>query len=194
MPFMLRIALTLFIVLSVAAASCTDRRPDPHALVAEAGDLDTLFMRLKETPDAHEAEMIEVAILHAWAESGQEDVDALMLEGLRALHSANLPVAEALFDEVVRAAPHFAEGWNMRAMVHWLKDDYGLAVGDIRHVLLLEPRHFGALNLLGRIFSELGDNGLALKVLEKAVEINPHLEDAQEQIETLREQVAGVPI
>jgi tetratricopeptide (TPR) repeat protein len=198
MPSMLRLALALFVTLSLTAASCTDEAADPHHGIIKASisesDLDVLFKRLRETRDASEAEMIEVAILHAWAESGQADVDALMLEGLKALHDTEVEVAEAMFDEVVRMAPQFAEGWNMRATVRWLKDDYRAAIEDIRHVLVLEPRHFAALNLLGRIFSELGREQLALRVFEKALEINPHLEDAQEQMEGLREQVAGLPI
>lgn len=198
MPSMLRLALALFVALSLTAASCTDEAVDPHHGLIKASvsdeDMDTLFKRLRETKDASEAEMIEVAILHAWAESGQADVDALMIEGLRALHKTDVEIAEAMFDEVVRMAPGFAEGWNMRATVRWLKDDYGAAIDDIRHVLLLEPRHFAALNLLGRIFSELGRGELALKVFEKALEINPHLEDAQEQMHGLQEQVAGLPL
>src|SRR5690606_9778975 len=198
MRFMLRLALALFVALSLTAASCTDEAVDPHHGIIKASisdkDLDTLFNRLRETRDASEAEMIEVAILHAWAESGQADVDALMIEGLKALHETEVEVAEAMFDEVVRMAPHFAEGWNMRATVRWLKDDYGPAIDDLRHVLILEPRHFAALNLLGRIFSELGREQLALRVFEKALEINPHLEDAQEQIQGLQRQVAGLPI
>lgn len=195
---MSRLALALLVALSLTAASCTDERFDSHRDIIKASvadkDIDALFSRLRETKDSSEAEMIEVAILHAWAESGQADIDALMLEGLQALHQTEVEIAEAMFDEVIRLDPQFAEGWNMRATVHWLRDDYRLAIDDIRHVLVLEPRHFSALNLLGRIFAELGQDQLALQVFEKALEINPHLQDAQEHIEGLREQVAGLPI
>ncbi len=185
--------MALLIVLSVAAPSCSERSPDDIGHAGHA-DLDKLFERLQTTSNAEEAEMIEVAIIHAWSESGREEVDRLMLQGLQAIHANDVDGAIRAFDQVVSLAPHFAEGWNMRALVHWLQDEYGPAVSDLRNVLSLEPRHFGALNLLGRIFHEVGDDQTAVRVFEKVLEINPHLEEAQRRMEELREQVAGLPV
>lgn len=185
--------MALFVMLTVAGASCTDRRSQDQATPVNAS-LDDLFVRLKSTSDAQEAKMIEVAILHAWSTSGKKDVDMLMHEGLKAIHDVEIEAAQAAFDEVVQRAPDFPEGWNMRATVYWLQDAYGPAVNDIHRALALEPRHFGALSLLGRIFVETGNKQTAVKVFEEALKINPYLDEAQEQIDELRDQVAGVPI
>lgn len=156
-------------------------------------DLDALFARLKATPSDEEAQIIEVAIFHQWSESGSPQVDALILQGAEAVNDGDYDLALAVFDRVVQLNPNFAEGWNMRATVHFLREDYGAAIADIQRVLILEPRHFGALAGLGRIFLELDEERAALSAFEAALAINPHLESAREQVEQLRESLAGVP-
>lgn len=178
------------LTLALAVAACSD--PAPERLSTE--EVDRLFARLHATADAQEAKTIEVAILHAWAMSGRPEVDRLMMDGLRALHENQLDRAEAAFTDVIRIAPAYVEGWHLRATLHWMRDRYDPAVRDLRQALVLEPRHFRALNLLGRIFAEVGQQRTALRVLEKALEINPHLEEAQKQIEELRPRLAGLPI
>lgn len=189
---MLRIVLALLIALSLAGASCSER--PPPQMTNAAADMDQLFQRLQNAAGPHEAQMIEAAILAGWSSSGDAQVDELMLAGIEAVNGADVDAALAAFDQVVRRAPRFAEGWNMRATVHWLNDDYAPAVTDLWHVLVLEPRHYVALNLLGRIFVETGDPQTAVQVFEEALKINPYLEDALRQIEELSDEVAGVPI
>ncbi len=184
--------MALLMALSVAGASCSERPPRQEAHAA--ADMDQLFQRLQSAGDPHEAQMIEAAILAGWSSSGDVQVDELMLEGIEAVNEADIDAALAAFDQVVRRAPRFAEGWNMRAMVYWLRDDYEPAVADLSHVLMIEPRHYVALNLLGRIFVETGDPRTAVRVFEEALKINPYLEDALLQVEELRDEVAGLPI
>lgn len=183
-----RIFLALAVALGVASA-CTELGP----LSGEA-DLDGLFDRLKTAHSAEEAERIEVAILSVLSESGQDEVDSLTVHGLSALNEGDLDLALRMFNQVVARAPHFAEGWNLRATVYWMRDENRRAIADLRNVLVLEPRHFAAMTLLGRILVELGQPQAAMVILEHALKINPHLDDARSEIEMLRDQIAGVPI
>jgi Flp pilus assembly protein TadD len=86
------------------------------------------------------------------------------------------------------------EAWNRRATVHYLKQDYGHALADLRQVLAREPRHFGALSGLGLILQDIGDDKHALQAYRKALEIDPHLENIPEVVKTLSEKVEGRPI
>lgn len=174
------------------SVSCSTELPAP-APRAEV-TLDPLFDRLRATPSAHEAQMLEVAIRHAWSRSGEGTVDALMGRAVEAIHAGQYETALDTLDRVVRTAPRWAEGWNLRATVHYLREDYAEAVVDIEHVLSLEPRHFGALAGLGRIFLELEDKEAALQAFEAALSIHPHLEEIREEAETIREELAGTPI
>lgn len=191
MARMTRLLLAFAIIIAPLAA-CTEL-----ATIADRpsrAQLDGLFHQLKTAGSPEEAERIEVAILGVLGHSGLSEVDSLTIDGMNALNDGDLELALERFDQVVRRAPRFVEGWNLRATVFWMRDDYDRAIADLRHVLVLEPRHFGAMTLLGRIFADLEQPRAALVMLEKALQINPHLADARQQAALLRNQVAGVPI
>ena len=92
---------------------------------------------------------------------------------------------------MVTLAPGFAEGWNKRATIHYIRDNYARALRDIEQVLRLEPRHFEALAGLGVILEELGDKKGALEAYRKAVEIDPWLRNGRERIAPLELEVEG---
>src|SRR5450830_1302793 len=96
-----------------------------------------------------------------------------------------------LLDAVVKLRPDYVEGWNRRATLYYLKNDYAHSLEDIEQVLIREPRHFGALAGLGMIMQDLGDEKRALDAFRKALAINPHLEKVPELIKTLSEKVEG---
>lgn len=156
--------------------------------------LDELFARLRLAASGSEAEAIELAILQQWAASGRPEIDLLMSRGIEMAHSGDLDGALLTFDRVVKMAPDFAEGFNQRALVHAMRDEYGLALTDLRQVLLIEPRHFAALAGMGRIFLLYDRQQAALDAFEAALEIDPHLDAIREQAEQLRDQLAGEPI
>ncbi len=102
-----------------------------------------------------------------------------------------LPSALDDFSTAVAWAPDFAEAWHKRATVHFLMGNYPASIADLRRTLALEPRHFGALAGLGLIYLKLDDERAALKALEKALEINPHLPRTRQNVRELHERLDG---
>jgi tetratricopeptide (TPR) repeat protein len=157
--------------------------------VAWAGQGDArlpgLFEQLKTTRSPGEAEAIQQAIWTVWMESGNAEVNLLMLEGVDAMSQGELPRALDTFDKIVKAAPDFAEGWNKRATVEFLMDDYKASVADIEKTLALEPHHWGALSGLGQIYLALDNDEAALRAFKKALEINPHLTSVKAKVQEL---------
>ena len=151
--------------------------------------LSTLFERLSHAADAEEARLLEIEIWGIWTDSGREDVNALMKEGIEAMQLRNLDAALAAFNKVVKIAPDFAEGWNKRATVYYLQDNLADSVRDVQHTLALEPRHFGALSGLGLILMEVGDDTGALKVFEEVLKIHPNAPGARYHSEALRAKI-----
>ena len=104
---------------------------------------------------------------------------------------AKVDVALKLLDAVVKLRPDYVEGWNRRATLYYLKNDYAHSLDDIRQVLIREPRHFGALAGLGMIMQDIGEEKRALEAFRKALAVNPHLEKVPELVKSLTEKVEG---
>ena len=159
-----------------------DSRDDPR--------FDELFAILMATPDAELAARIEYRIWVIWHRSGDDRVDALMAAGLEAMAADDHDAALAIFDDMVRRAPEFPEGWNKRATVHYLRGDCDAALADIEHTLELEPRHFGALSGRGLVHLRQDRPREALAAFEAAIAIHPHLPGAARRIEELQARIA----
>jgi tetratricopeptide (TPR) repeat protein len=152
-----------------------------------------LFERLRATSSEAEAEAAQQQIWQIWIESDDTLANRLMQNGIQAMATRQHALALEYFDRLVERAPGFAEGWNKRATVHYLMDDYEASVLDIERTLELEPRHFGALSGLGMIYDAIGEPAAALRSFEAAVAINPHLDGTRQRIDALRRQLRGSP-
>ncbi len=183
------IKLLVAIGLSVVASCATTASRG-----ASQADLDSMFQRLRTTHDPAEAQMLEVAIRHVWSHSGRAGVDELMHHAATDIHDGDYDEALATLNDVISDDPEFAEGWNLRATVHFLRDEYPEAIADIHHVLTLEPRHFGALVGLGYVMLAMDEKRAALHAFEAALAINPHLDDVRDEADSLEDEVAGIPI
>lgn len=156
--------------------------------------LDFLFGALKAAPDEASAKHVEGRIWALWTATSSDTTILLMTRAKTALEKKEPEVALKLLDKVVRLKPDYVEGWNRRATLYYLQNDYAKSLADIREVLIREPRHFGALAGLGMIMQEFGDDKRALDAFRKALEINPHLDKLPDMIKTLTEKVEGRPI
>jgi tetratricopeptide (TPR) repeat protein len=156
--------------------------------------LDFLFGALKAAPDQASAKHVEGRIWALWTQTSSDTTMLLMTRAKTAIEKKQVDVALKLLDKVVRLKPEYVEGWNRRATLYYLQNDYAKSLADIREVLKREPRHFGALAGLGMIMQEVGDDKRALDAFRKALEINPHLEKLPDTVKSLTEKVEGRPI
>ena len=151
--------------------------------------LDGLFADLRTVTDGEVARGLETQIWMIWMRSGDEEVNRLLEAGTLAMQASQYDAALAAFNRVVEKAPGFAEGWNKRATVFYLMGNYPAALADIDRTLKLEPRHFGALSGLGLVEVQLDKPEQALDAFEKALAIDPHLDEARSNAEQLRQQI-----
>ncbi|WP_417694263.1 tetratricopeptide repeat protein [Roseibium sp.] len=161
---------------------------------AETDRLDGLFAELAVAEGKTQARIRAHRIQVLWLKSGSDTVDLLMRRAAIALQQEDLILAQDLLDVVVTLAPEFAEGWNRRATVFYMKSDFSKSLADIERTLALEPRHWGALSGLGIIQRRLGQDKRALETFRRALSIHPGLENASEAIETLEKDAAGEAI
>lgn len=152
--------------------------------------LDGLFADLARQ-DNDQWETVQGEIWRTWSRSGSASMDLLLRRANEAADAGDFDGALLFLDDLVRLAPDFAEGWNKRATVHFLRGDYGASVADIERTLMLEPRHFGALSGLAIILDRTGQKEGALRAWRRALEIHPHLEGATDAVERLSPEVEG---
>jgi tetratricopeptide (TPR) repeat protein len=153
--------------------------------------LDELFSRLKLEADAQKARFIERAIWNRWTQSGSETIDLLMNWSATAMKEKKWSAAFDLLDQVVVLAPHYAEGWNRRATLYFLRAQYGRSIHDIEQVLKLETRHFGAMAGLGNILQKLDNDKRALVMWKNVLEVYPANKNAQKSVKLLEEKLSG---
>nr|WP_307233549.1 hypothetical protein [Pararhizobium capsulatum] len=153
--------------------------------------LDTLFSELKHTGDADKAKEVADRIRLEWQDSGSASVNLLMQWAAKASESNKQTIALDLYDQAIALAPDYVEGWNQRATLHYLMGNYRKSMSDINHVLMLEPRHFGALAGMAAILTSSGKDELALRAWEQFLAVYPADRKAQEQFGEIEEKLAG---
>jgi tetratricopeptide (TPR) repeat protein len=153
--------------------------------------LDQLFADLKRERDADKAGSIANEIRTEWNDSGSATVNLLMQWADKAIEDKRNAAALDFIDQAIALKPGYAESWNRRATLNYANGSMRKSMSDIEHVLDIEPRHFGALSGMAAILSESGNDQLALKAWERFLEIYPANRNAQEQLNTLAEKLAG---
>ena len=153
--------------------------------------IDDLLSRLAQAKDQTEAEAVNGMLAHLWLQSGSDTADLLMARAMTAVGGKDNKTALALLDKIIVLQPGWAEAWNKRATVRYLEDDDAGSMEDISHVLVLEPRHFGALSGMGYILHRNGEDKAALTVLRKAASVNPQSPDVKGLIDELTPVIEG---
>ncbi|WP_252912061.1 tetratricopeptide repeat protein [Aliihoeflea aestuarii] len=173
------------------AGSQAARPVDEAQDAARDGALDTLFTELKRSGNEQAAARIAARIERQWTRSGSRSIDLMMQWSASAMQARKFDVALDFLDQVVTLSPDYAEGWNRRATVHFMMDNYAMSMADIDRTLRLEPRHFGALSGMARILERGGRKERALQAYERVLEVYPMMRSAQDKVGTLADELAG---
>lgn len=151
--------------------------------------LDKLFADLRRASNEAKARRITIQINRIWSQSGSATVDLLVQWANAAMLERRYASALDFLNEAIALDPDYAEAWNRRATVHFLRNDYAHAMHDIYRTLELEPRHYGALSGMAAILRARGLKEQAMKAYEKALTINPMMRDAQKNYIDLTEEL-----
>lgn len=153
----------------------------PVSAIADQNNpqLEYLFEELQQAQSNSETTEIQNKIWQIWLEAPDQISNDLLLQITQAMSVGQTEMALRLSNQLVDIAPEFAEGWNKRATLQYLKGNHGLSVADIKETLRLEPRHFGALSGLGLIFMSSGNYEAALDAFDRVLEISPASENAR---------------
>jgi tetratricopeptide (TPR) repeat protein len=165
----------------VAARRAAVRQLADSAVMA---DLPVLVRALRD-PDPVVRGFVESAMWSVWSRSGDETVDRLFAVGVEQMGQRQLEAAVETFSRIIQRRPEFAEGWNKRATVYFLLGDYRRSLADCDEVMARNPYHWGALSGYGMIYMQLDQPARAIDYLEKALAVNPNLDQVAQTIEVL---------
>ena len=132
--------------------------------------------------DAALAARAEARLWEIWCTSGIPEMNALLRQGIGAMERREFGEAEALFTRIIERAPDFAEGWNKRATVRYLAENYTGAISDCEETLARNPSHFGALSGQGLCHMALGEHREAAVLFRRALDVHPHLTAARHNL------------
>ena len=136
--------------------------------------LNQLFNELFKVNNYKDAIIIEKKIWSIWHEHPQniELTEKLKL-GSQLMNQGSYNYALKVFDNIIKTDPEWSEGWNKRATLLFLMNDLTGSLEDIKNVLIIEPRHFGALSGQARIFIKLQQYEEAINSLKKTLKFYP---------------------
>ena len=174
--------IAVLLAMSAAVPAAADQN-DPR--------LDSLFEALQKTSSEAEIQLLTSQIWDRWtAFENDSGTYLMMVTGMQLMNSGQLAQAEGVFTQIIAAQPDFAEAWNKRATVRFMRGDDDGSRQDIVEVIDREPRHFGALSGLGMIHLRNGNLQGALQAFEAALRVNPHLDMAETMITRLTRELA----
>ncbi|MCK0149775.1 tetratricopeptide repeat protein [Marivita sp. S6314] len=139
--------------------------------------MDRLYEQTQAAPDAMVARGYSNQMWELWLQAPDEPSQMMLDEGLRALRIGDFLRAQDRLNALVSYCPLFAEGYNQRAFLNYLRNDYDAALPDLNQALDLNPRHMGALTGKALTLIALQRNDEAQEVLKSAVALNPWISE-----------------
>ncbi|MFD0982785.1 tetratricopeptide repeat protein [Tropicimonas aquimaris] len=136
-----------------------------------------LMEAVREAPNAEEAQRLTNGLWEIWADAPDDHAQELLDEGIDRRAVFDLDKALAAFDALIAYCPEYAEGYNQRAFVLFIRQDYAPALIDLDRALERSPEHLGALTGRAMALMALGRNAEAIDDLEAALALNPWLKE-----------------
>ncbi|RLJ60532.1 hypothetical protein BCF46_0733 [Litoreibacter meonggei] len=165
----MRILCLLPLILPLTAFA--DCPPSPERSVRHA----ELMELVAEAPNEMVARGYTNELWGIWATAPDETAQEILDRGMNQRASYNFAGALKDFDTLIAYCPDYAEGYNQRAFVNFIRQDYKTALADLNRAVELTPDHIGAI--VGRALAliELGQVREGQIALRRALLLNPWL-------------------
>lgn len=154
----------------VLAEVCPDA-PD------HAGALTALIAEANAAPDEAAGRVVSAQMWELWLDAPDEAAQEALDRGMRQRAEFDFAGALDSFDRLVAYCPDYAEGYNQRAFVHFLRGNYATALIDLDAALAIVPDHVGAQSGRALTLMNMGQTDAARLQLLAALANNPWLSE-----------------
>lgn len=165
--------LKAFAFVVLASPGFADCPPAPDI----SGPLSSLIEQARAAPNDAAGRALSDKMWELWLQAPDTAAQAVLDRGLRARASYDFLGAIEAYTALIEYCPTYAEGFNQRAFIHFLRDDYGKALVDLEKALVLLPDHVGAQSGRALTLMNLGRLSEARVQLLEALENNPWLSE-----------------
>lgn len=145
--------------------------------VNNVDEKDRLHTELLASQSEMNGRVVSDQLWTIWTTAPDNIAQEMLDRGRERIRVADYERAEEIFTDLIDYCPHYAEGWNQRAYVHLLRQNYDASLEDVTVVLELEPRHFGALVGRASVLLNMGRTKVGYVALREALKINPWLSE-----------------
>jgi tetratricopeptide (TPR) repeat protein len=167
---MKRIALLLLLLSGPVYANCP--APQDHAV-----EMSELFAQARAAANDMAGREVSDRMWQLWLRAPDEVAQEMLDSGMRYRESFDFLAALKAFDRLAEYCPLYAEGFNQRAFVNFLREDFAAALVDLDRALALNPDHVGAQSGRALTLMNLDRKDEAREQLRAALENNPWLSE-----------------
>lgn len=175
MKFVTRNFFIALVIVTLAISSRFAAAAEPHRISDRE---QALFDTLATAKTEQEGRLAEDALWRYWFdESPGHEARALLDAAIERREAYDFEAAENHLNDLVAKAPDYAEAYNQRAFIRFLRQNYTQSKQDLITTLSMKPMHFGALAGLYQIYSFTAETEKAFESLQQAVTIHPWLKE-----------------
>lgn len=136
-----------------------------------------LYIELKQSKTESAARAIENRIWQNWVIGPNTEATNLLAKAMERRRAYDFAGSLEILNKVIEKTPDWAEVWNQRAFVHFLREEFDKSLEDADRAIELEPNHFGALAGKAQILMSQGRTELGQKALRRAIKLHPFLKE-----------------
>ncbi|MGR3617071.1 MAG: tetratricopeptide repeat protein [Paracoccaceae bacterium] len=161
--------------LSFAAITCGSAglAEDCPAAPDHSQALQSLMQDARNASNASDARLISNLMWEYWTDAPNEQAQELLDDGMSRRAAFDFLGALKQLDALVEYCPDYAEGYNQRAFVNYLRHDFEAAIVDLDRALALSPNHIAAISGKALSHYALGELEVARTLVETALALNP---------------------
>ena len=165
----MRFVILLAALLPVPALATCPPVPERSARHVE------LMGLIAQAPNETQAREYSNELWGIWGTAPDEAAQEILQRGMERRAAYDLVGAAQDFDALIAYCPDYAEGYNQRAFINFIGQDYAAALVDLDRAIALTPDHIGAISGRALTLLQLGRTREGQLGLRAALALNPWL-------------------